>query len=376
MIYLDNAATTFPKPKEIKVALVDFLEKYGANAGRSGHMMSIEAGRVIYEARESVANLINLSSPLRVAFTLNATHSINLAINGVVKEGDIVVTSPYEHNSVKRVLNFLSQSKGVSIRVLKTDSDGHIVDFKDTLKGAKLLCLTHANNVSGAIMPIREIFSAAKNEGVITLLDAAQSLGVLDIDMVADKIDLLCSSGHKGLFGIQGTGILATNLDMSEFIPYMQGGTGSKSELEFQPNFMPDMLESGTQNGHGIATVGAGVEFIKKVGLDKIYNHEFSFREFLVSEISGIKGVKILTPPRDYKAIANLSIISDSFNPSQLANRLEAYGFLTRASLHCNPSTHKFYGTFPDGALRISPGYFNTIDEMESLVGALKEVLK
>lgn len=378
MIYLDNAATSFPKPECVKIALLNILENNGANAGRSGHQMSIQAGKIIFDTRLKVANLVRLKNPLNVAFTHNATHSLNLAINGVLKEGDTVVTSPYEHNSIKRVLNFLKDRKNINIRTLEVDKFGHIVNYKESLKGAKLLCLMHANNVSGAIFPIREIFAEAKKLGVVTLLDAAQSIGIIDIDIKNDFIDLICASGHKGLFGIQGTGILAINkdFDLSNFTPFMQGGTGSKSELEIQPTFMPDVLESGTQNAHGIATIGAGIDFINEKGIKNIFSHEVELKEFLIKELEAMNDLVILKVPNDYKSISNLSIISKSKCISDIANRLDEKGILTRASLHCNPSTHKFYSTYPDGALRISPGFFNTIKELEDTIKILKEVLK
>lgn len=378
MIYLDNAATSFPKPECVKTALVDFLENFGANAGRSGHKMSIDAGKIIFDARLKIANLLNIKNPLNIAFTYNATHSLNLALHSIIKEGDIVVTSPYEHNSVKRVLNFLKEQKNIIVKTLEVDKFGHIINYEEALNGAKLICLMHANNVNGAIFPIKEIFSIAKKLGVKTLLDAAQSIGIVSIDMKDDFIDILCASGHKGLFGIQGTGILAINdgFEMETITPFIQGGTGSKSELEIQPNFMPDMLESGTQNGHGIASINAGIDFINKIGIENIFSHEVSLREFLCDEISKIDDLVILKTPNSYKSISNLSIVSKSMCVSDLANRLDYNGFLTRASLHCNPSTHKFYHTYPDGALRISPGFFNTIGELESLVKTLKEVLK
>lgn len=377
MIYLDNAATSFPKPECVKTALVDFLENYGANAGRSGHTMSIEAGKIIFDTREKLANLLGLKNPLNVVFTYNATHSLNLAINGIVKEGDIVVTSPFEHNSVKRVLNFLQNKKKIIVKILEVDKFGHIINYEETLKGAKLICLMHANNVSGAIFPIKDIFKVAKKLGVITLLDGAQSIGIVDVNIKDDFIDILCASGHKGLFGIQGTGVLAINDDfeISSITPFMQGGTGSKSELEIQPMFMPDMLESGTQNGHGIASINAGIDFINKIGIKNIFSHEIMLKEYLLKEISKIDDLIILKTPNDYKNISNLSIISKSMCISDLANRLDDNGFLTRASLHCNPSTHKFYSTYPDGALRISPGFFNTVEELEKLIETLKKIL-
>lgn len=374
MIYLDNASTTYPKPECVKSALLTALDRFGANAGRAGFEMAVNTGRMIFETRLKVAKLLGLNKSQNVAFTHNATHSLNLAINGVVKNNDIIVTSGFEHNAVKRVLNHLKNTKNISVRILKTDKFGHFIDVCDTLKGANLLVLMHANNVSGTIFPINEIFKIAKENGVITILDAAQSIGIVPFDM--KFTDIACAGGHKGLFGIQGTGIIALSDDfeIGQISPFMQGGTGSKSQLEIQPNFMPDMLESGTQNAHGICTIGAGIDFINENGIDKIFSHEKSMKKFLIAEISKLKSFQILQTPPNYDTNGNLSIICQNFSPSDLANRLASNDICVRASLHCNPSTHKFYGTFPNGAVRISPGFFNTQNELEKVIEILKDL--
>lgn len=371
MIYLDNAATSFPKPLEVKKALIDFLDTKGANAGRSAHAMSIESGRVVFEARKSLADLLNLKNPLNIAFTLNATHALNFAIKGLVKRGDVVVTSPFEHNSVKRVLNSIQDIK---IKAFKTDKFGHIINYNQSLKGANLVVLMHANNVTGTIFPVKEIFKEAKDNGAITILDAAQSVGILDIDM--DNVDIVCASGHKGLYGIQGTGFItfSDKFDTSKLNPLIVGGTGSKSEFEFHPNFMPDMLEAGTQNSHGIATIKAGINFIKTFKNGEILSHERNLKEFLKSELAKMSKFRVLEVPNEYETIGNLSFTHESLNPTDIAINLDKNGFCVRASLHCNPSTHKFYNTFPNGAVRVSPGYFTTFEDIENLVKNLRKI--
>lgn len=374
MIYLDNASTTYPKPKCVKMALNQALDKFGANAGRAGFEMAVNTGRMIFETRLKLAKLLGLKKPQNIAFTYNATHSLNLAINGVIKNGDIVVTSDFEHNSVKRVLNHLKSTKNISVRLLKTDKFGHFIDVSQTLKGTNVLVLIHANNVSGAIFPVGEIFKIAKENGVITILDAAQSLGILPFEMKFS--DIVCASGHKGLFGIQGSGVIALSddFDITKISPLMQGGTGSKSQLEIQPDFMPDMFESGTQNAHAIATINAGIDFINEIGIDEIFKKEKEMKEFLIKEISVLSSYEILKIPPKYDTISNLSIVSKNLNPSDLANRLGANGICVRASLHCNPATHRFYGTFPNGAVRISPGIFTTQNELEKFIQILKDL--
>lgn len=333
--------------------------------------MSIDSGRVVFKARRSLAALMNLKKPLNIAFTLNATHALNLAIKGTIKKGDVVVTSPYEHNSVKRVLNSYPD---IEIRILKTDKFGHLIDIQNSLKGANLLILTHANNVTGAVLPIKEIFKLAKEEGITTILDAAQSAGILDIAI--EHADIICASGHKGLYGIQGTGFIALNdgFDISKFTPLMQGGTGSRSELEIHPSFMPDMLEAGTLNSHGIATIEAGIKFINSLKKDEILNHELMLREFLRSELLKMPKFRVLEVAPEYKTIGNLSFTHTDLDPSQIAMRLDEEGICVRASLHCNPSTHALYRTSPNGAVRVSPGYFTTVSDTENLLAVLRKI--
>lgn len=378
MIYLDNAATTFPKPKIVKNALVEFLENYGANARSSGHDMSIKSGRIIFETREKIANLVNLQDVLKVIFTSNATHSINIILHGILQKNDKVVCSPYEHNSTIRVLKFLEKKLNLDIEFLKLNKHLQIDTFKlkDSLKGAKLLCLCHANNVTGAILPIQKIFKVAKNQGVLTLLDAAQSLGVVQIDMQKDSIDFLCASGHKGLFGIQGTGVLCINNE-HKITPLMQGGTGSKSEDINHPQFFPDILESGTQNAHGICSIKAGISFIESFGLKNILIHERNLKNILINELEKFSDIKVLYPPKEYESIANVSFVSKNHNPTKIARMLEFEAkILTRASLHCNPLTHKIYNTFPVGAVRMSLGVFNNEANLDTIISTLKKVLR
>ena len=224
------------------------------------------------------------------------------------------------------------------------------------------------------VLPVDEIFSLAKEKGAITILDAAQSAGILDIDI--KYVDIVCASGHKGLYAIQGTGFIALNdkFDISNLTLLLQGGTGSKSELEIHPDFMPDMLEAGTQNAHGIASLKAGTEFIKSLKKDEILNNERDLREFLRSKLLKMSEFKVLETPPNYETIGNLSFIHQRLSPSQIAMILDEKGFCVRASLHCNPSTHAVYNTFPSGAVRVSPGYFTTLEEMENLVVALRQI--
>lgn len=380
MIYLDNAATSFPKPPCIEEAVVRFLRHQGANAGRSGHSLSIEAGRVIFEARESIATLIGLSDSSRLFFTSSATHGLNALLHGLLRQGDIVACSPLEHNSIMRPLHYLEKHRGIKIRIFPHDELGEIKleALRESFQGARLVISTHASNVTGAILPIEEIAKIAHEAGALFLLDAAQSAGIVPINMEESRIDLLAASGHKGLLGLQGSGFfaLAPWVDIDTIEPLMQGGTGSRSELEEQPMILPDKFECGTLGGHGIAAMRAGVEWINARGIEAIYRHEVELRETLKAALEEIKGARILATPPAYPTIANLSFIAERFSPSEIAQRLDReFGILTRASLHCAPSAHRLHGTLKSGAVRLSPGALTTTEEIEATIEALRRVL-
>ncbi|MGP1580884.1 MAG: aminotransferase class V-fold PLP-dependent enzyme [Wolinella sp.] len=381
MIYLDNAATTFPKPPQVAEAVLGFLQGIGASAGRSGHSLSINAGRIVFEAREAIAALINNPDSSRIIFTHNATHAINSILYGLLKRGDRVLVSPLEHNSVMRPLNALKASRGIGMEVFAHDSLGEIdlASLKALAPGAKLIVSTHANNVTGAVLPIKEIAKIAHEAGAYFMLDAAQSAGILEIDMQDLGVDFLCASGHKGLMGIQGSGFFALHprVDISELSPIMQGGTGSRSELEEQPLILPDKFECGTLNGHGIAALNAGIAWISSRGIAQIHKHELELREALECGLREISGVEILEIPSNYDRIANISFFSRNLSVSTLAQRLDSeYGILTRASLHCSPSTHRLYGTLKSGAVRLSPGIFTTHSEIEKTLEAIKKLCR
>ena len=382
MIYLDHAATSWPKPPEVIAATAQFLERAGGNPGRAGHRLSIAAGRVIYETREILAELFNASDPLRVIFTANATHAINIALRGLVQPGDHVITSGIEHNAIMRPLRALEKN-GVRLTVIPCSSDGTI-DPSSLARAVadippRLIAITHASNVIGSILPIMEIAAVAHRTGAYLLVDAAQTAGVIPIDIQAMGIDLLAFTGHKGLQGPPGTGglVIGERVRIEEMEPLMRGGTGSRSESEYQPEDCPDKFESGTLNGAGIAGLGAGVRFILERGIEAIHAHEISLAEKLADGLANISDITVYGPIDRRKHTAVVSFTSKKLSVSEIGFRLdEEFGVLSRVGLHCAPAAHRTIGSFPHGTVRFAPGPQTTVDEIDATIAAVADILK
>ncbi|QEK13521.1 aminotransferase class V-fold PLP-dependent enzyme [Crassaminicella thermophila] len=378
MIYLDNAATTFPKPENVYRSMDECMRKYGANPGRSGHKLALEAGRAIYKTRELICQLFNIDNPMQIIFTCNATDSLNLALKGLLKSGDHVITTSMEHNSMIRPIVSL-EKLGVEHTVVQCDKDG-IIDpkmiQKEIKENTKLIAMTHASNVTGTLMPIEEVGKIAKRNGVLLLVDAAQTAGVYPIDVKKMNIDLLAAPGHKGLLGPQGTGILyiKEGLVLKQM---KEGGTGSKSELLTQPDILPDRYESGTPNTPGIVGLGAGIEFIQNEGLDKIRKHEEALTDYMICELKKIKKIKIYGPKDAKKQAAVISINIGDEDSSEVSYVLDkVFNIAVRSGLHCAPLAHKTIGTFEQGTVRFSLGYFTTKEDVKKAVEALKKICK
>jgi len=381
LVYLDNSATSWPKPQGVVEAIRKAIEKYGANPGRSGHKLAIEAARIIYQTREALAELFGLEDPERIILTKNVTEALNLVLYGFLKPGDHVITSSMEHNSVMRPLRDL-EKKGVEVTQIRASEKGEI-DPRDLLKSirknTKLVVLVHISNVTGTIMPVEEILKITKDHGIPLLLDAAQSAGTIPINLRELPVDLLAFTGHKGLFGPQGTGGLVINTEgLEEKIePLMRGGTGSKSEEEEQPEFLPDKYESGTPNTPGIAGLGEGVRFILKEGINRIMEKKEKLTLKLLEGLKEIKGVKLYGSLDPKKQIGIVSFNVERKSPSEVSHLLdEKYNILSRPGLHCAPSAHKTIGTFPFGTVRFSVGYFNTEEEIEYALQAVKNLVR
>ncbi|MBC6004604.1 aminotransferase class V-fold PLP-dependent enzyme [Paeniclostridium sp. NSJ-45] len=378
MIYLDNAATTFPKPRQVYEAVLDCMENYGANPGRAGHKLAMRAGREIYECRENIAKLLNVSNPMSIVFTHNATDSLNLAIKGVVKSGDHIITTSIEHNSVIRPIKALEKN-GVENTIVKCDRYGHLDpnDIKKAIKpNTKLIVTTHASNVCGTIVDIESVGNIAKENNILYLVDASQTLGVYDIDIQKINVDMIAAPGHKCLLGPQGTGMLYIR-DGLEVNILKEGGTGSNSEDLFQPNMMPDRYESGTHNTPGIAGLNAGVKFILETGIDKIRKHEEELCEYMLTKLTEVPNIKIYGPLDSKKRAAVISINIGDIDSGEITFILDdMYEIATRSGIHCSPLAHKTLGTLRQGTVRFSLGYFNTKDDIDKAVEALKEIEK
>lgn len=378
MIYLDNAATTWPKPEETVAAMEACLRTAGANPGRGGHKMSLAAGRIIFETREALAMLFNIDDPSRVIFCGNATEALNLSLKGLLKPGDHVITSSMEHNAVARPLHVLTQT-GVEVTEISCTEKGQL-DPEDIRKAVKantrLISMVHASNVTGTVMPVEEIGKIAHNHGVRFLVDAAQTAGYMDIDVEKMNIDLLAFTGHKGLYGPQGTGGLFIRPGV-ELTPLLEGGTGSKSESLEQPEDMPDRYESGTPNTPGIAGLGAGVRLLLSRGLDNIRAHETELLARFIDGLQQIRKLELYGLADAAKQVPVVSVNVEGQDSSEVAFALDrVFDIACRSGLHCAPAAHKTMGTIDRGTIRFSFSLFNTAAEIDSALKALAQVVE
>ncbi len=343
-----------PSPETVPEAIVDFMTRVGANPGRSGHRLSVEAERIRFGARERIARLVNHPDPLRVVFTANVTAALNLVLLGMLKPGDRVVATGMEHNAVMRPLRFLEE-RGVTVTLVDAAPDG-TVDPRDVEraldKPARLVCTLHASNVIGTIVPIGEIARICRARNVPYLVDAAQTAGCVPIDLGRDPIDILAFTGHKGLLGPTGTGglVFSPAFDEACIAPLILGGTGSRSEHEHQPEFLPDRFESGTPNIAGIAGLSAGLDYILARGLDDIRAHESALARRLIEGLLAIDGVTVYGTADPKRRTAAVSFRIAGVD-NAVASRLlaEEFDIMCRAGLHCAPRAHKTIGTFPEG---------------------------
>lgn len=375
MIYLDNAATTYPKPQSVANAVTRAVKRLGANPGRSGHNMSIEAAKEVYECRKSLAKFFNAPGPECVVFTLNCTHAINTVIKGILKPGDHVVTSCFEHNSVNRPLKAL-ENQGVTVteaRVYHGDNDATVNSFREafTSKTSLVVC-THASNVWGVRLPVARICALAHEYNIPVLVDAAQSAGHIPIDVAEMKIDFLCLAGHKGLYGPMGVGVLITPYG-DKVSTMVQGGTGTNSESYLQSDIMPEKLESGTPNVIGIAGLHAGIEFLNSTGMRRIATHEYDLMKYLYRRLNALEKVELyMDEPTPEYFVPLLSFNVNGMHSESVAATLNEHGIYVRAGLHCAPGAHKFCGTLEQGAVRICPSAFTRKRDIDALMHVIK----
>ena len=378
-IYLNYAATSIHKPKKMLDVVCQYLqEETGLSYNRS--LASDVGTDIIYQGREEVARFFNVKDSSHVVFTENITMSLNMVLNGLLEEGDHVITSGVEHNAVMRPLTLLKEKLGIEITLLPSTKEG-VACSKDVEKecrpNTKMLVLTGASNVLGTILPLKEMFSVAKAKGIITVLDSAQTAGFLPIDMEADGIDVLTFTGHKSLQALSGIGGFALTKEVAkEMKPWLVGGTGSLSHRLEQPENLPEKFESGTLNTVGILSLLESIRWINEVGMGNIANHQLALTEKFLLGLEGLP-VQVLGTRDIHRTVPVVSLISDKYSASELSYQLyERYNILTRCGLHCAPSAHQVAGTFPDGAVRFSFGYATTAKEIEYALGALGELLE
>lgn len=376
MIYFDNAATTWPKPPEVLDAMRYCLEEAGANPGRSGHKLSLAAGKLVDRTRQAIADLFNISDPDRVIFTLNATDSLNMAIQGITEAGDHIITSSMEHNSVTRPLHCLGNN--IEVTKIPCNQQG-LINMEELSRAirsnTKAIVITHASNVTGTIMPIKLIGELVREAGKILIVDAAQTAGILDIDVEGMKIDLLAMPGHKGLMGPTGTGVLYVGERAAFLKPFRMGGTGSKSAVAGQPDILPEKYESGTLNAVGIAGLGAGVDFIKKTGLQRIREHENRLTKAFIEGASKIQGWKMYGTSKDEVRAPVVSFLIEGKDTAALGGALDKWHDIAcRAGLHCAPDAHRTIGTFETKLVRFSFSYFNKIEEVDYALKCLSDL--
>ena len=377
MIYMDNAATSYPKPACVYRDILDFMRNNCANPGRGGHVMAAQSAMAVFEVRESLCRFFNFDNPLQVCFTKNATEALNIAIKGCLKEGDHVITSCMEHNSVMRPLRTLERDNGIEVTTVRGDSYGKVDagEFKASIrKNTRLMVCTLSSNVNGIVMPVNDIGKIAAENGILFLVDASQGAGGISVDVGKMRADMLAFPGHKGLLGPQGTG----GLWVREGIvlkPQYQGGTGSNSEYPYQPEFMPDLLESGTLNAPGIVGMGSGVGFLENFGLENIKFYKGCLLGKLHDGLSEIKRVRLYSKcnPDENSGIAAFNI--DGLDSAEVSTALDKYyGIATRPGLHCAPSAHETLGTVSTGIVRLSPGCFNTFEEIDTVLQAVLQI--
>lgn len=379
-IYCDNGATSYPKAPFVGETVLDYINNIGCNVNRGVYSTSFKAENTVYETRELICDLFNFKTAENVVFTQNITTSLNVVLKGLLRERDNVVVSSMEHNAVMRPLTSMKQ-RGVTITKVNGNILGEISieDIENAIsENTKAIVMTHASNVCGTVLPIRKIGELCKKYNKIFIVDSAQTAGVLDIDIKKDNIDILCFTGHKGLLGPQGIGGFLIKEELVERVsPLIEGGTGSLSELEVQPTYMPDKFESGTPNVPGIFGLNASLNYLLKTGLESIYNKEIDLTSRFIEKIMNIDE-KLLIGKKDIvdrTAVVSLDF-KDLDNGIVCHNLDKDYGISTRSGLHCAPSAHKTLNTFPRGTVRFSFGHFNSYEDIDYVIDSINKIYK
>lgn len=377
-IYLDNASTTFPKPKIVTDSIYDYLVNIGGNANRSNYSNSLDSSRKLLLARENIANFFNFPTASNVIFTNNVTTSLNVLIKGCLKPGDHVISSTMEHNSVLRPLTDCCNSLNIDLDLIEANNIGFInpEDIRNKIRSNTKLCIiSHASNVTGTIQDIKSIGQICKDNNIFFIIDSAQSAGTIPIDMNDINANAVAFTGHKSLFGPQGIGGFIIDNKLNEICsPLISGGTGSLSHSLEQPIFLPDKFESGTMNMPGIIGLSSGIDFINSIGINEIRNKVSLLRERLQSEILNLDDYIVYGDLNNKNSTTCLSINHKLLDPAELSFLLDSKGIKTRSGLHCAPLAHKSIGTYPTGTVRFSISYFNTMDEINYTIDILKNL--
>ena len=368
MIYWDNAATTFPKPNAVNSAVMQGLTVFGGNPGRGGHRLSMAAAEQVYECRESVARFFGLDDPTGVVFMPNCTTAINTVIHGILRDGGRVIISDLEHNAVWRAVNALRGQPRVDIAAWSPNEDESVENFRRQIRpDTRLIVCTHASNVFGVTFPIRRLAALAHQYDIPLCVDAAQTAGVLPIDMQKDDIDYLCVAAHKGLYAPMGMGLLLCK-ERSRVAPLIQGGTGSYSMQAEQPLDLPERLESGTPNLLGICGLLAGMRFVEQKGRENIYRHEIGLLSQVYQVLSNTQGIRLYTKkPQLFSSAAVLSVNVDGMRSEDVARELDRHDVAVRAGLHCAPLAHRRFGTLSHGTVRLAPSAFSSPQEAKTI---------
>ncbi len=379
-IYLDNASTTFPKAPNVANAMANYITNYGININRGSYALAYDIEDIIYTTRQRLNTLFNGHDPSHVTFTQNVTMSLNMVIKGLLKAGDHVLVSSMEHNAVMRPLTQLLD-KDITFDIIPCDKTGSVqLESIEALirPNTVAMIINHASNVCGTIQPIESIGAICKTHNLHFIVDAAQTAGVIPIDVKAYHIDALCFTGHKGLLGPQGIGGIILTKEMAQILtPLIAGGTGSFSHIETMPTHMPDAFEAGTLNLPGIIGLNEGLSYIESQGMENIHNHELALTQAFLEGLQSIDGINIVGKQDIQDRTAVVSITIDSMDPASIAYELEStYHIMTRVGLHCAPRAHQTLGTYPEGTVRFSFGYANTHEDVESALSALHRILK
>lgn len=379
-VYLDNGATSYPKPQSVYNSIYDYMTQVGSNVGRGASSSSLKGNQLIFEAREAISSFFNFDKIENVIFTPNITYSLNTLIGGCVQKGWHVITSVMDHNSTLRPLHKLGKEGTIELDIIDADANGFIKldELKSKIKSnTKLIVLSHASNVVGSIQPLKEVGSICKDNNIFFIIDSAQSAGCINVDFKDLNCSALAFTGHKSLFGPQGTGGFLINDELNEIcLPLIEGGTGSASSDVYQPTFMPDKFESGTMNAPGIAGLLAGIKFIENEGLTTIKEHEDYLAKKFIDGLLNINSINLYGSKETFNRTPSISVNSSKIDNSELGFLLDSeYGIITRTGLHCAPLAHKAVGSYPNGSLRFSLGYFNDEKDIDYTLSALNKIL-